>query len=367
MNAIRSRLGLRSVLERGRLTHAQGPGVISWRGAILSRESIGILLVIILAGTLSGRVQGKEYPALPQGLTSFGAAIVGDWLYVYGGHFGRAHHYDKNSQSDKLLRLNLREPTQWQTVAQGPRLQGLALVSFDDTLYRVGGFTAHNEEDEEHDLRSVADFARFDPTTKQWQALPRLPEPRSSHDAVMVKNRLYVVGGWHMGPEGTQWHQTAWAIDLSQKPLKWTRLPDPPFQRRALSLAHHEGKIFVIGGMQKQGSPTTRVDCFDPQTGLWTQVQDLVDPLAKAERGRGMEGFGTSAFTVAGEIFVSTFGGNLQRLDGQGTWQIATKLRDDRFFHRMLPYQGRLLLIGGASMQTGKHLEIEQVSLDDLK
>ena len=32
-----------------------------------------------------------DWPALPQGTTSFGAAVVDGWLYVYGGHYGQAH------------------------------------------------------------------------------------------------------------------------------------------------------------------------------------------------------------------------------------------------------------------------------------
>ncbi len=40
---------------------------------------------------------------------------------------------------------------------------------------------------------SVADFARFDPATNTWQALQPLPGGRSSHDAVVVGDTLYVV------------------------------------------------------------------------------------------------------------------------------------------------------------------------------
>ena len=61
---------------------------------------------------------------LPRGITSFGAAVIGDWMYLYGGHFGRAHHYSNTSQSNQLSRLNLRKPGDWEIVAPGSALAG---------------------------------------------------------------------------------------------------------------------------------------------------------------------------------------------------------------------------------------------------
>ena len=326
------------------------------------------------AGRLSTRATSSPakstgYVDLPRGITSFGAAVIGDWLYVYGGHFGRPHHYSNTSQSDELSRLHLRNPAKWEMIAQGPRLQGLAMVAHGGKLYRMGGFTAHNQEDQDHDLRSVADFVRFDPQTKQWESLPPLPEPRSSHDAVVIQDKLYVVGGWKLnGEKEQQWHQTAWVADLSQESIVWKQVPKPPFQRRALSLGHLDGKLYVIGGMQEKGGPTTRVDVFDPASETWSHGPSLIDPLADAKRGKGMEGFGASAYTVGGQLVVSTYGGNVQVLDrDKKTWRIAIQLEDDRFFHRMLPFDSRLLLVGGASMRSGKRLHFETVKLSSLK
>ena len=305
---------------------------------------------------------------LPRGITSFGAAVIGDWMYVYGGHFGRAHHYSNTSQSNHLSRLNLRKPGDWEIVAQGPRLQGLAMVAHGGKLYRAGGFTAHNNEGDEHDLRSIADFVRFVPETAKWESLAKLPEPRSSLDAVVIQDTLYVVGGWRLGGEKPVWHKTAWMADLSKDEIAWTRLPDPPFLRRALTLAHLDGKLFVIGGMQQKGGPTTRVDVFDPASGKWSQAPGMIDTRADADRGKGMEGFGASAYTLGGRLIVSTYNGNVQVLEpGGGDWKIAARLEDDRFFHRMLPHENRLLLVGGASMRSGKRLHFEAVELSSLK
>ncbi len=115
-------------------------------------------------------------------------------------------------------------------------------------------------------------MASFDPIARQWTDLPALPEPRSSHDAAVLGNTLYVIGGWQLGNEGgTQrgWHSTAWSLDLSSKKPEWKPLSKPPFERRALAVAAFDGKLYVIGGMEKAGSPTTKVDIYDPETNAW--------------------------------------------------------------------------------------------------
>jgi N-acetylneuraminic acid mutarotase len=230
------------------------------------------------------------------------------------------------------------------------------MVAHDGKLYRIGGFTAKNSDGEEEELWSQDGVAAFDPTTKQWKDLPPLPEPRSSFDAAVLGDRIYVVGGWTMrGDTDAQWLQTAYSLDLSQEPLTWESLPEPPFQRRALSVAAHDGKIYAIGGMQKVGGPTTRVDVFDPETQTWSQGPGL--------QGGGMDGFGSSSFAVGNQLFVTTYSGSIQRLDeGADSWRILGQLDRARFFHRLLPLsETELIAVGGASMSDGKFEALEVI------
>jgi len=329
---------------------------------------VGITFAIESVAVEDTANQREQYAPLPHGITSFGAAILDEVLYVYGGHKGRAHHYYQSGQVNELWKLNLGFPEQWEVVIKGPHLQGLAMVAHDGRLYRIGGFTALNKEDDEHDLRSVADFVRFDPQARQWESLTSLPEPRSSHDAVVVGDKLYVAGGWELGGDEPNWRSTAWVTDLSQKKITWEQLPSPPFQRRALALGHLDGKLYVIGGMRKEGGPTTRVDVFDPESGKWSSGPSLIVRQSGGEFDEEMEGFGSSAFCVGDRLYVSTYGGNLQCLARDAKqWHVATKLKYDRFFHRMLPFRQHLMLVGGASMLEGKRLNLEMVELSQLE
>lgn len=298
-----------------------------------------------------------KYANIPQMVTSFGAAIVGDELYIYGGHTGRAHTYYREAQANTLRRLDLKSG-KWKSLGEGPHLQGLAMVGHRDKLYRMGGFTAKNKDGEAHDLHSQASVSQYDTATNKWSVITPMPEPRSSFDAAVLGDRVFVIGGWQMqGGSESKWSKTAYSLHLSSKNPKWEALPKPPFQRRALSVAAHDGKIYAIGGMQKKGGPTTAVDIFDVEKQVWTKGPKL--------QGEPMNGFGSSAFAVGGRLYVSTYNGTLQRLSADGSeFEIVEELDNARFFHRMLPLsKGKLISVGGASMQTGKFEEVDVIDV----
>ncbi|QDT08960.1 kelch repeat-containing protein [Planctomycetes bacterium K23_9] len=313
-------------------------------------------------------VDAERFPAIPQGVTSFGAAVTGDALFVYGGHSGGAHSYYAEAQGKELWKLDLKNPKSWKSLGEGPGakgpgqkgagLQGLAMVTHGGKLYRIGGFNAKNSEGEDKDLWSQDSVARYDPATNQWESLPPLPEPRSSFDAAVLGDKIYVVGGWSMqGDSDSQWLDTAHVLDLSAPTLKWKALAKPPFVRRALSVAAHNGKIYAIGGMQSEGGPSKRTDVYDPQTNTWSQGPELI--------GEPMDGFGSSSFATGGKLYATTYSGFLQSLSADGkSWQKLAELDSDRFFHRLLPLSSnQLLVVGGASMSSGKFEEVEVITI----
>ncbi|MBC7820184.1 MAG: DUF4198 domain-containing protein [Planctomycetaceae bacterium] len=301
-------------------------------------------------------------PALPKGTTSFGGAIVGDTLFVYGGNYGSAHEYNNEDQSGDLWTLDLKNPTKWNQLAGGPKLQGLAMVEHKGLLYRIGGFTAKNKTGDKQDLHSQAEFARMKPGSSTWEALPSLPEGRSSHDAAVVGDTLYVVGGWSMTGEGnTKWHDDALAINLASENPEWKPIATPTFKRRALALAAHNGKLFCLGGMQEQGGTTTAVAIYDPQANAWSEGPALL--------GGSMDGFGSSTFACGGSLFVTTMSGSIQRLADDGKqWEFLGQLAQPRFFHRVLPWNNsKLVVVGGASMTSGKADTLELLSISNMK
>jgi N-acetylneuraminic acid mutarotase len=234
------------------------------------------------------------------------------------------------------------------------------MVEHRGQLYRIGGFTATNKRGDTENLISQADFAKFDPKTAQRTDLPKLPEPRSSHDAALIGNTVYVVGGWNMqgGGSSAQWHATAWACDLSAERPEWKPIAGPSFRRRALALVQQNGKLLCLGGMNEKGGPTTSVEIYDPSSNTWSSGPALI--------GGGMEGFGSSAFFVGEDVYATTMSGAIQRLRKDATsWELLGQLQHPRFFHRVLPWQGnKLVVVGGSSMESGKVLPLELLVID---
>ena len=280
-------------------------------------------------------------PLLPHAVASFGAATCDGFLYVFGGHVGRAHQHSRENLVGSFNRLSLKELS-WEALPDGPPLQGTTLVAGPNgELLRVGGLDARNAQGAEEDLHSVATVELFDSKTRRWEEFAALPEPRSSHDAIVVDGKLYVVGGWHLsGKEEPVWHKTALVCDLTEEPRKWAALPPPPFVRRACAVARFGSQVAVVGGMNEDGT-TSEVSVFDPKSGEWRAGPDLPG-----------QGFGAAAIGVGEALFATAMDGRVFRL-GQGAknWESVTNLAMPRFFHRLsvTPDKSQLIALGGAS------------------
>ncbi|WP_337176330.1 galactose oxidase [Paludisphaera sp.] len=291
-------------------------------------------------------------------VNSFGGAVLGKWLYIYGGHVGETHSYDVNTTAKNFRRLDLEDGKTWEELPMEKDLQGVALVSDGRYLYRLGGMVAANQPGEEHDLHSVADFSRFDPESKTWTALAPLPEPRSTHDAVVIGRTVYAAGGWHMkgADEDSEFLDCLVAFDLDRPEAGWKKIPQP-FRRRALSVAAHDGKLYVLGGLIGGGMRVDRgVDVYDPATGSWAKGPELPG-------GGRTEGFGTSAFEVAGRIYYSGSSGRIFRLNDAGdAWEAVGAWALPRLTHRLLPGPGdTIIAVGGAARGASQTPVIEAV------
>ena len=112
-----------------------------------------------------------------------------------------------------------------------------------------------------------------------------------------------------------------------------------------------------MGGIDADGDISHQVDVYVPETGKWTKGPELP--------GSTMNGFGTTAWSIDGNLYVSGMDGDVFQLDEKNnSWKKAGTLATPRFFHRLLPDgNGGLLAIGGASRK-GHLKTIEQVKLN---
>ena len=304
----------------------------------------------------------SSLPALPNAIASFGAVVEGDWLYVYSGHIGQAHDHSKDNLSSHFSRINLTAPAAWEELECPQPLQGMPLVSYQGKVYRVGGLNALNASGEEEILKSVDTFACYDPEAKEWSAMPSLPNGRSSHNAVVIGDQLYVVGGWQLdGDDDGEWQPGALRFDLSDPNAQWEELAEPDFKRRALAVGRYHGKLAVLGGMTDDQEISKNLFLYDPQTKAWTEGADFP--------GMPFHCFGLSAWNEAGELYACGMAGVVYKYveadgDEEAKWEEVSKLATKRFFHQLVPNgKGGLLVVGGVSPSEGHLTSTEEITL----
>ncbi len=119
---------------------------------------------------------------------------------------------------------------------------------------------------------------------------------RSSHDAVVIGDKLYVVGGWTLAGKGRgDWIDDALVFDFTKPQAGWQTLPKADTKRRALAAGEWRGKLVAIGGIDEDGAVIEKVSIFNPAVGAWTAGPPLPDG--------DLAGFGTSAgISTAGSM-----------------------------------------------------------------
>lgn len=297
-------------------------------------------------------------PAMPEPVTSFGAAGDGQYLYTLGGYNGEPHNYSREGQQRRLQRLALDGQSAWETLAELTLgVQGLALVQDQGKLCRVGGTEARNAAGAPTDMHSLPDVACFDLATKSWTPLPALPSGRSSHGAAVIDGVLYVVGGWTLaGKPGTGvWQTQLHALDLANPQAGW-RAIEAPFQRRALGVATLGGKLVIAGGITPDATPSARVDVYDPKTQSFSRGPDYPD-----------NAFGIALERVGDSVVASAQSGVVYRWRlGESSWQPVSRLAFPRFFHQLVAAgPDQVVAVGGISgmHNQGRTTHVERLDL----
>jgi len=319
---------------------------------ISSIRNAMLVAVGVVLGLVNGRAAEVSAP-LPEALTSFGAVTVEGSLYVYGGHLGQRRAYCSNDVSSALLRLNLSPDATWETLPSNVPAQSPVLVAEGSYLYRLGGMTARNPQGQSNDLWSLDSAARFNLQTKVWEALPSLPEARSSADGCVVNHKLFLVGGWKLaGQAESVWPGTALVLDLVQTNANWRVLPQP-FKRRGIALAALGAKLYCIGGLEAEGSSTLAVNVLNTENDEWSAGPPIPD-------GK-LSGFGVAACVADGRLYMSDMDGILWRLKAQADgWEEAGHLATPRMVHRLVPGgHGQILAVGGQ----GEKLKLRDIEI----
>jgi N-acetylneuraminic acid mutarotase len=154
----------------------------------------------------------------------------------------------------------------------------------------------------------------YDPATDEWAKLPDVPEGMHHPGLAAVGDKLYWIGGFTIArPAGgglPAWvpSNSVWIYDIKAK--SWSKGPNLPTPRGALTATVVGTKIYAIGGAKNPGystpelRPTVPVEnvatneVFDITTGSWSSAA----PMLTARNHHGAALIDGKIYVVGGRI-----------------------------------------------------------------
>jgi N-acetylneuraminic acid mutarotase len=221
------------------------------------------------------------------------------------------------------------EAAPWTDVANYPdTIMDDAVADHDGKIYVVGGNDGNY---------AIQDANVYTPSTNNWSSIAPLPQPLNAASAGFIGNTLYVAGGWdNFGNPST----TLYAYNLSTN--TWSQAASLPTAVAAAGSAVVSGKLYIVGGVTgTSGTTADAVYSYDPGNNSWSQQPNY--PAAMAFPSCG----GVDATVVcAGGSGASN--STYAYTPGAASWVQKANMPDDAWGAATATANGKLEVMGGA-------------------
>jgi N-acetylneuraminic acid mutarotase len=205
----------------------------------------------------------------------------------------------------------------------------------------------------------------FDPASNEWTRLPNIPEGIHHPGFAAVGDKLYSVAGFTIARPATglpAWvpSKSVWIYDINGK--SWSKGPDLPTARGALTATAHENKIYAIGGAKNPSystpelRPTVPVEnmatneVLDIASGTWSAAA----PMLTARNHHGASLIDGKIYVVGGRIgstFIIGLSNNVSTNEvydiAKNTWAAVLGMPTPRSGIGTAVLNGRMHVLGG--------------------
>ena len=206
----------------------------------------------------------------------------------------------------------------------------------------------------------------FDPSTQEWTRLPNIPEGLHHLGVAAIGDKIYSVGGFTIErpTDGRRpaWvpSKAVWIYDI--KAGSWSKGPDLPTPRGALTATAVGTKIYAIGGAKNPSysTPELRPDVpvenvatnevFDIATGTWSTAK----PMLTARNHHGAALIEGKIYVVGGRIgstFIAGLSNNVSTNEvydvAKDTWGSVQGMPTSRSGIGVAVLNGRMHVLGG--------------------
>ena len=191
------------------------------------------------------------------------AAVYFDTIIVVGGADKQNYHLSSSEYFQVAL-------NKWKTIAPlNQKRSGHAVVSAGGYLYAFGGYN-----DDDKYLSPAERLADLIATS--WENIKPMQTPRRWLAAVNCDGEIYAIGGQY-GDANTTRLKSVEKYDSATN--QWKYVSDMNIERTAHAACVLQGKIYVVGGLNKTNKVVKEIECYDPGKGTWTTVRRIKDEL----------------------------------------------------------------------------------------
>ncbi|MEO1450105.1 MAG: kelch repeat-containing protein, partial [Bacteroidota bacterium] len=161
------------------------------------------------------------------------------------------------------------------------RLRGAAGVVFHKgSMYLVSGIQRG------HMSGHVPWLDKYDPATGKWEKLADAPRSRDHFQAIVVENKLYLLGGRRSNAPNAVFANAVAEVDVYDFASgKWSTLPEPlPTLRAGNYVTKMKDEILVLGGESEfQPSAHNEVEALNVHSHQWRSLA----PMLRGRHGTG--------------------------------------------------------------------------------
>jgi N-acetylneuraminic acid mutarotase len=209
----------------------------------------------------------------PVEMHHFQAVVFENLIYVVGAMSGQF------PKEPPLANVYIYDPAAdaWRvgpTIPPGRRRGGAGAVLYNDEIYVVAGIT--NGHYDGH----VAWVDAFNPRTGQWRQLPDAPRPRDHFHAGIIDGKIYAAAGRRSSAATNQTFElTVPEVDVFDlRTARWSTLPATshiPTPRAGAAAVVVNDRLIVLGGESPRPLAHDSVEQLDPATGRWMVLKPL--------------------------------------------------------------------------------------------
>ena len=225
-------------------------------------------------------------------------------------------------------------------------------VGYNDKIYVLGALTGKYPGE-----TPIPNIYLYDPMTDSWEKGPKIPADRNrgATGAVVYNGKIYLACGIKDGHRGDH---KKWFDVYDPATNQWSILPDAPRARDHFQAIVVQDKLYLIGGRTTVAANSPfkgtigEVDVFDFKTNTWST---LPDPLPTLRAGNYLVGVGNEICVFGGESFTQNPAHNeVEVLNTQNnTWRSLPPMLQGRHGTGAIRYQDKIYIASGSANRGG--------------